>query len=173
MMLAGGCILGTLYRIGEGAVGSLVALLGIIIGMGVLQHNWPWWWNNYISRLPNVWLPAHLGWIAAVTLTLLFIALLFAFVMSNKCRTPAAAPSQNSQAAGEPVGPRLGTLWKGFFVKGWPLATGGILLGIGNILLYKTAERPWGITGEVMRWAQNVMDAIHIPAPPVGNVPGT
>jgi hypothetical protein len=173
MMLAGGCILGTLYRIGEGAVGSLVALLGIIIGMGVLQHNWPWWWNNYISRLPNVWLPAHLGWVAAVTLTLLFIALLFAVVMFNKNPTSAGAAQPGPQAGDGPSGSRLGALAKRFFVKGWPLATGGILLGIGNILLYKTAERPWGITGEVMRWAQNVMDAIHIPAPPVGNVPGT
>jgi uncharacterized membrane protein YedE/YeeE len=171
MMLAGGCILGTLYRIGEGAVASLVALLGIIIGMGVLQHNWQWWWNSYISHLPNVWLPAHIGWIAAVAVTLLFILLLFVAIMSKS--NPSAVEMAKPPRADQSPAVRLRGCTKSVFVKGWPLATGGVILGIGNIFLYQTAERPWGLTGEVMRWTQNIMDLVHIPAPPVGNVPGT
>jgi hypothetical protein len=172
MMLAGGCLLGTLYRIGEGAVGSLVALLGIVTGMGILQHNWPWWWNGYISHLPNVWLPSHIGWIASVGLTLAFILLLFALVTFGK-HHKADAERVTPEAIDTPLKARFSTLLKGVFVEGWPLAAGGVLLGIGNILLYQTAERPWGITGEMMRWAQNVLQAVHIPAPLVGNVPGT
>jgi uncharacterized protein len=171
MMLAGGCILGTLYRIGEGALASLIALLGIVIGMGILQHNWPWWWNSYISRLPNVWLPAHVGWIAAVGLTLVSILLLLKLVTSGEAIRP--VPQQEKMIINKSAGTRVKSLVRSIFVQGWPLATGGIVLGLGNILLYQTAQRPWGITGEVMRWSQNVMQAIHIPAPPVGNVPGT
>ena len=171
MMLAGGCILGTLYRIGEGALASLIALLGIVIGMGILQHNWPWWWNSYISRLPNVWLPAHVGWIAAVGLTLVSILLLLKLVTSGEAIRP--VPQQEKMIINKSAGTRLKSLVRSIFVQGWPLATGGIVLGLGNILLYQTAQRPWGITGEVMRWSQNVMQTIHIPAPPVGNVPGT
>jgi hypothetical protein len=52
MMLSGGCIVGNLYRIGEGALASVVAFIGILAGMGMLQFNWPWWWNGYISKLP-------------------------------------------------------------------------------------------------------------------------
>lgn len=171
MMLAGGCILGTLYRIGEGALASLAALSGIIIGMGILQHNWPWWWNRYISLLPNIWLPAHVGWIAAVGLTLVSILLLLKLVMSGKTTRP--APQQENTGINKSAGTRIKSLSRSIFIQGWPLATGGIVLGLGNILLYQTAQRPWGITGEVMRWTQNVMQTIHIPAPPVGNIPGT
>jgi hypothetical protein len=64
-------------------------------------------------------------------------------------------------------------LGKSIFVNGWPLAAGGVILGIGNILLYQTAERPWGLTGEVMRWAQNALDTVHLPAPPIATVRGT
>jgi uncharacterized membrane protein YedE/YeeE len=172
MMLAGGCIMGTLYRIGEGAVASLVALLGIIIGMGVLQHNWPWWWNNYISHLPNVWLPAHIGWIAAIVLTLATIALLYWLVASQKSHE-AANDSTDSKSETDSLKSRIHKLGKGIFVNGWPLTAGGVILGIGNILLFQTAERPWGLTGEVMLWAQNALDAVHLPAPPIATVPGT
>ncbi len=171
MMLAGGCVLGTLYRIGEGAVASLTALLGIITGMGILQHNWPWWWNNYISRLPNVWLPAHIGWIAAVGLTLVSILLLLRLVTFGAAIRPVPQPGKT--IINKPTGSRLKSLSSSVFIQGWPLAAGGIILGLGNILLYQTAQRPWGITGEVMRWTQNVLQAIRLPAPPIGNVPGT
>jgi uncharacterized membrane protein YedE/YeeE len=172
MMLAGGCIMGTLYRIGEGAVASLVALLGIIIGMGVLQHNWSWWWNNYISHLPNVWLPAHIGWIAAVALTLAAIGLLYWLVASKK-NHDAVAGESNADAESVSLESRLSSIGRGIFVNDWPLALGGVILGIGNILLYQTAERPWGLTGEVMRWTQNVLSAVHLSAPPIATVPGT
>ena len=171
MMLAGGCILGTLYRIGEGALASLVALLGIIIGMGVLQHNWPWW-DRYISKLPQVWLPQHIGWIAAIALTLAAIALLY-WLVASKRNQDSVSDNPKPSAESMPLKSRLPGLGKGIFVNGWPLALGGIILGLGNILLYQTAERPWGLTGEVMRWAQNALDFIHLPASPVATVPGT
>ena len=171
MMLAGGCIMGTLYRIGEGAIASLVALAGIIIGMGVLQHNWPWW-NGYVSRLPQVWLPSQIGWIAAIALTLAAIALLYWLIASRK--NPDTVPDKSRPGAGfMPLKTRLANLGRGIFVNGWPLALGGVILGIGNILLYQNAERPWGLTGEVMRWTQNALSAVHLPAPPVGTVPGS
>jgi uncharacterized protein len=172
MMLAGGCILGTLYRIGEGAVASLVALLGIIVGMGALQHHWPWWWNNYISHLPNIWLPAHIGWIAAVALTLVFILLLFSLVTLNKTQRSTTVEERSKTDPTEMKHSFHGVI-KDVLVKGWPLASGGVILGIGNILLYQTAERPWGLTGEVMRWAQDALSAVHLPAPPLGTIPGT
>ena len=170
MMLAGGCIMGTLYRIGEGAIASLVALLGIIIGMGVLQHNWPWW-NNYISHLPQVWLPRHIGWIASIAVTLAVIAALF--ILVSRSKNPDAVAGSKPVHKTATLMARLAGLGKGIFVKGWPLALGGVMLGAVNIFLYSSAERPWGLTGEVMRWTQNALDFVHLPAPPVGNVPGT
>lgn len=43
MVLAGGCVVGTLYRIGAGSVLSLVALLGLIAGSTLFAELYPWW----------------------------------------------------------------------------------------------------------------------------------
>ncbi len=42
MVLAGGCASGTLYRIGEGYVTSLVALVGMLIGIAVFGESYSW-----------------------------------------------------------------------------------------------------------------------------------
>jgi|Deesub1362A_J573_1020465.scaffolds.fasta_scaffold00536_20 hypothetical protein len=42
MVLAGGCASGTLYRIGEGYVTSLVALVGMLIGIGAFGESYSW-----------------------------------------------------------------------------------------------------------------------------------
>lgn len=171
MMLAGGCILGTLYRLGEGAVASVIALVGIIAGMGILQHNWAWWWQGYISHLPAVWLPASLGWALALLVTLTVIAGLYWLVRSLQPKqTP---PPQDSSA--KILSPRvwLKSFGQATFVAGWPLALGGVVLAALNVLEYQVVDRPWGIAGEVMRWTQAVLDAIRLPAPPVASVPGT
>lgn len=167
MVLAGGCIMGTLYRIGEGAIASLVALLGIIIGMGVLQHNWPWW-NGYISHLSAVWLPRHIGWIASLILTLGVIVVLYWCV-----RRYSSSTSQKPKSNSQPFSARLAYLPKAIFINGWPLALGGVIFGAFNIWLYASAERPCGLAGEVMRWTQIVLDFAHLPAAPLGTVPGS
>jgi uncharacterized membrane protein YedE/YeeE len=60
MVLAGGCTSGSLYRAGEGYVGSMVALLGIILGLEISSHTWNWWWEMHISRAPLIWFPERL-----------------------------------------------------------------------------------------------------------------
>lgn len=42
MVLAGGCASGTLYRIGEGYVTSLVALVGMLLGIAVFGESYSW-----------------------------------------------------------------------------------------------------------------------------------
>jgi len=167
MVLAGGCVMGTLYRIGEGAVASLVALLGLIVGMGILQHNCPWW-NKYISQLSPVWLPQKIGWIASLVLTFGAIAGLYWLVrhLSRGAHTGEKLPQQSLSA-------RFASLPKAIFIKGWPLALGGVIFGAFNVWMYASAERPCGFTGEVMRWTQVVLDTVHLPAAPLGTVPGS
>ena len=168
MVLASGCIMGTLYRIGEGAVISLIALLGLVIGMSVLQHNLPWW-NAYISQRSVVWLPQHIGWIGALVLTFGIVAILYWLVMryeihgaKGKCKLTFPLSSASFSA-----------LFKTVFIKGWALVLGGILLGGFNIWLFASVQRPYGLTGEIMRWTQITLDAIRLPAAPLGTVPGS
>ncbi len=43
MVLAGGCVVGTLYRMGSGSVTSAAAFVGLLIGSGVYAEIHPWW----------------------------------------------------------------------------------------------------------------------------------
>jgi len=169
MVLAGGCLMGTLYRLGEGTVSALVSLVGVIIGMGILQHNYPTW-NNYISGLSPLWLPQHLGWAISIILTIVALLALYALICWLQRRN---VPSSKTSASSKPLAEKLKHLPKAFFVNSWPLAIGGILFGLVNIWMYVSVERACGFTGEVMRWAQIVMDALHIPAAPLGTIPGS
>ena len=48
MVLAGGCVSGSLYRMAEGYVASWVSIAGVVIGLGIMSQTWNWWWNNVI-----------------------------------------------------------------------------------------------------------------------------
>lgn len=43
MVLAGGCVVGTLYKLGSGSILSLVAFIGLIFGSGLYAEIHPWW----------------------------------------------------------------------------------------------------------------------------------
>ena len=48
MVLSGGCVSGSLFRMAEGYVASWVSMGGIVIGLGLLSHTWNWWWQAFI-----------------------------------------------------------------------------------------------------------------------------
>ena len=81
MVLAGGCVSGSLYRMGEGYIGSWVSIGGVLIGLGLISQSWNWWWTNFISNEEKIWIPSKLdlgyGGAVVVTLSLLFIVFLF------------------------------------------------------------------------------------------------
>jgi uncharacterized protein len=171
MMLAGGCIMGNLYRIGEGAVSALIVFIGVMAGMGILQFTWPWWWNNYISKLSSVWLPDKIGWAGAIALTLGVIIALYVILRIVRGRSE---HTQIESCENTPAWPSRITRWgRAIFKTGWPLAAGGIVLALINIVMYWTLNRPWTVTGELMTWAQGLFDTLHLPPPPVGAVPGS
>jgi uncharacterized protein len=171
MMLAGGCIVGNLYRIGEGAVASVVAFAGILAGMGILQFNWPWWWKNYVGKQSAIWLPAEIGWFWSIALTLGVIAIIYIILRIVRGRS---APAESVPCEAVPPWPaRVSGWFRAMFKTAWPLAAGGIVLGIINVLMYRVVDRPWTVTGEIMTWSQGLFDILHIPPPPMGAVPGT
>lgn len=43
MVLAGGCVVGTLYKMGSGSVLSLVAFVGLLVGSAIYAEIHPWW----------------------------------------------------------------------------------------------------------------------------------
>ena len=77
MVIAGGCASGTLMRIGEGFTMQILAVIFFVIGSLWGAHDFGWWKLNIILKGKSVFLPDIFGWIGAVVIQLLIIALLW------------------------------------------------------------------------------------------------
>lgn len=162
MVIAGGCFSGTFYRIGEGYVASLVSLGGIVLGLALLLHTWNWWWGVTLSQQSRVWLPHSLGWSGALVATLLSILVLYLLVLWWESRGGVIARRPVEEVSGVGFGERMGSLWRGVFVKAWPASLAGLLLGTMNVFEY-LFQRPWGLTGETSRWADALLRWVSLP----------
>jgi uncharacterized membrane protein YedE/YeeE len=167
MVLSGGCVSGSLYRAAEGYVGSWVALAGAVVGLGLLSQSWNWWWTTVVSAEPKLWLPAlpGLGYAGAIALT--FAALVAAYVFFVWWETRAglaAADAAQPRAAESTFRETLAAGWRAVFVRGWPALVGGAALGGIATLMY-VVHMPWGVTGELLRWANASMTALGASPP--------
>ncbi|MCL4460093.1 MAG: YeeE/YedE family protein, partial [Chloroflexi bacterium] len=140
MVMAGGCFSGTLYRLGEGYVASLATLVGILGGMGLLLHSWNWWWQNYISFQPRIWLPHFLGWTGAILVTLTLLLLFYLAVLWWESRGGVTARRPLTEQPLVTFGDQVRSLWRTAFVLPWPVVWGGVMLGILNVFEYLYGE---------------------------------
>jgi uncharacterized membrane protein YedE/YeeE len=175
MVLAGGCVSGSLYRMGEGYVASWVAMAGLMGGLLVSQFTWNWWWAASMSDAPRIWLPQYLGHPGAIASTLLALAAAFVGVLWMEHRAGMVVPVTHPTAlAPSGVADDLRAVGRSVFVRGWPVLVAGAALGGLNVLLF-TAQEPWGFTGEVARWGVGLAGALGFPPPPlegVSDLPG-
>ncbi len=77
MVIAGGCASGTLMRNGEGFTMNMLSLVFFIVGSLWGAHDFEFWKYNFIAKGPKVFLPDVFGWMGAVVVQLLVIALLY------------------------------------------------------------------------------------------------
>ncbi|MGH8070473.1 MAG: YeeE/YedE family protein [Candidatus Entotheonellia bacterium] len=164
MVLAGGCTSGSLYRAGEGYVGSMVALLGIMLGLEISSHTWNWWWEAHISRAPLIWFPEQLGYLGGTLLT--FGGLLLAFLVISwwEFRTSIMLSIKPDEVhVASSFGEHLRALGHMVFVKGWPVVVGGIALATLNVFLY-TYRHPWGVVAGLGIWADKLASAVNLGA---------
>lgn len=170
MVLAGGCISGTLYRIGEGYVGSLVALAGILIGLEAAAFSWNWWWLNGMARAPIVWLPAYAGHLGAWLINLGLLGGLFVLTYWWEARRGVPA-----LAFPEPPWPplitfreRLWALGHSLFGRAWPAPLAGAALGVLNVVAF-AFDHPLGVTGELANWSGRLFGLLGlVPGPLLG-----
>lgn len=162
MVLAGGCVSGSVYRMGEGYVASWVSFLGIILGLLAASFTWNWWYTFTIKDSPRIWLPHYLGHGGAVALTFALLILAYLAVLWWEHRNGAVAP--DAPFKGEPetnFRAVLNNLRRRVFVHGWPVLLGGALLGGLNVIAF-VSERPWGFTGEISRWAIGISNGFNV-----------
>ena len=164
MVLAGGCASGTLYRIGEGYVASLVALVGALGGMFLLALTWPFWWSVSVSVSPRLWLPRQLGWLGAITLNLALLAALAGLVLWWESRSGGIARrAASAEAAQVDFGARLRGIWKMLFGRPWPALIAGVILGTVDVFL-TLFHGPWGATTSISHWAGWLAKALGYPS---------
>lgn len=168
MVVAGGCVSGSIYRMGEGYVASWVAFLGIMAGLLTASYTWNWWWRFQISRAPRLWLPAWFGHGGAVIVTLAGLGLVYLLVLWWESRGGLVMPEFRSahEGADDTFAEKLNTTLRSLFVESWSATRGGVVLGVLNVFLY-TSYHPWGITGEIGRWSNGFANWLGFGAGPL------
>jgi uncharacterized membrane protein YedE/YeeE len=140
MVMAGGCISGSLYRIGEGSLVAPVTLAAAVAGYWVAFWTWDWFYLRMIAGGPIVWFPRSLGYAGALGLQLAALAGLAALALW-KC--PGLPPRPGEAATVKGALRRV-------FVDGWPAWVGGIAVGaIATFVYFRTT--PLGVTSELSR----------------------
>ncbi|MEX2373242.1 MAG: YeeE/YedE family protein [Dehalococcoidia bacterium] len=163
MVIAGGCVSGALYRMGEGYVASWVSIGGVMIGLYGLSRTWNWWWDNSISMDPFVWLPTSMGYTGAIILTLAGLAAVYFGVMWWERRTTGAMPvipiKKREPAPPTTVADDVRVLARRVFKQEWSPLVGALALGLLNILLF-IRYRPLGVVGEISRWGNDLAGSL-------------
>ena len=170
MVVAGGCVSGTLYRIGEGYVASWASLLGILLGLSGAAHTWNAWYAWTIQSAPMGWLPTSLGYGGAVALT--WLALGAAYLGSLWWETrgadtpPFAVPTGRTAPRPLTFGQHLSALRTNMLGKSWPpLVAVAALAGL-NVAAY-LVDTPLGVTGELAAWADRLAGLVGLAAGPL------
>ena len=166
MVVAGGCVSGSLYRMGEGYVGSWVAMLGVLLGLLGATHTWNWWWTHTSMDAPIIWLPGELGYAGAVVLTLGLLGVCYLLTYWWELRA-GPRPNFNFTAPEIPPTSLRDVLQRGYdkvVRQGWLFLVGALALGVLNILIYQF-EHPLGVTGELSNWANRAAALLGIQAP--------
>lgn len=134
MSLSGSCISAHLYRLGEGSIASIAALIGAIGGFVLGFLTWNTLYLRVIQEAPVVWLPNHLGYGGSL---LLQLGLLFAvaIILMTLHRNKALETTDFS----------FRTL---LLEQRWPVYVGGLLIGALGVLAYFRVA-PLGVTAEL------------------------
>ena len=142
MSTAGSCISAQLYRLGEGLVSALVALVGIVIGFMIAFQLWNVLYLRIISDAPVIWFPHYIGYGGSIVLqlTLLISLAYFLFTFHKK-----QSEDQNS------------VWWK---IR-WPTYVGGILVGLIAMIAFLRIS-PLGVTAEISSIAKITAGYFHI-----------
>ena len=175
MVIAGGCVSGSVYRMGEGYVASWVSFGGIMLGLAAATYTWNWWWETTIRDGPRIWLPTTFGHAGAVVITLLGLLLVYLLVLWWESRGGLTLPETPFRGSDdESFGGKVNDSVRRVFVHGWPMLVGGVILGGLNVLMF-IHSHPWGFTGEVSRWVIGFTNLIGVgPGPLAGadSLPG-
>jgi hypothetical protein len=138
MVLAAGCASGTTYRVGEGMMGSLVALIGLTFGVYLVKPGGVL--NSVNGAMLNISPKQNLTILGPFTdwvwLAMLLIGIIGLVIFIIRDILPAIKENKKVNLSGESI-----------FKKGWLWWVSGIAIGIIAIIWLVFSPTPLGITG--------------------------
>ncbi len=168
MVLAGGCVSGTLWRMGEGYLNSWAAMAGVLVGLWAGAKTWTWWYDNDISKRTPTWLPAEIGMGPAILLVLALLGVLYAAILWWEMRSPRMPePAAKRPAPALSLGDYLKHGWQRVFTgRGWSYLTGAVALAILGTFAYGL-QAPLGVTGGLGLWGDKLAGLAGLGALPL------
>lgn len=149
MVLSGACISGHFYRLGQGYMRAIPALIGSLFGFGLGFITWNNLYLNQISSSPVLWLPRWLGYGGSLIVTLLVLGS-GALYLHTRDNTEV---SDVVKVSNSPV-----QLIEKVFVTRWsPVATGSIV-GIIGVFAYLRVS-PLGVTAQLSTISRTFLDS--------------
>ena len=136
MAVSGSCISAHMYRLGEGSVASIFALLGALAGFGLGFASWNSLYLMTIQEAPIVWLPQSMGYGGSLLLQLALLVVVVGFLLKRH------------NASGSSSVARSGLTWESVLVHRWPTWVGGLLVAFIGVLSY-FRYAPLGVTAEL------------------------
>ena len=131
MALSGACISGHLYRIGQGSLRAIPALIGVLIGLGVGFITWNKLYLRAIQEAPTLWLPHYIGYAGSLAVTLAALGVIAYFLLKSNTES---APEKASGLA--------------VLRSKFSPATTGALVGVIGTIAYMRIE-PLGVTRQL------------------------
>ncbi|TDS85758.1 sulfur transporter [Nesterenkonia aurantiaca] len=126
MVISGGCIAGHLYRLPEGHLRSIPALLGVLLGFGLGFLSWDTMYSRFILGAPATWLAAGNGYALAVLFQLGVLIGLGVWLL--RFNPPVQGRGDRTVDATE--------VRRSVFFKRWPALITGVGVGLLAILAY-------------------------------------
>lgn len=151
VVISGGCIGGHLYRLGEGSLRAIPALLGALAGFGLGFLSWNSIYSGLIEGSPAPWLPSAGGYTIALVLQLSVFVAIGVFLLRWNPADPARAARRIDA---EEVRRRV------FFTR-WPALLTGALVGVIGAVAY-FRNQPLGVTSQLSSLSRTTLEGVGI-----------
>jgi uncharacterized membrane protein YedE/YeeE len=154
MSLSGACISGHLYRIGQGYLRAIPALIGVLFGFVIAFLTWNWLYLRAIADAPTIWLPHTFGYAGSLAITFLALTAIAVFAI-KKGKNSEPIRSQ-PLAVLTPL-----NIYRKFIAERWSPITTGALVGVVGTFAYLRVE-PLGVTRQLSTSARTLMENRNI-----------
>jgi uncharacterized membrane protein YedE/YeeE len=141
MALSGACISGHLYRIGQGSLRAIPALIGVLIGLGIGFITWNTLYLRAIQEAPTLWLPHYIGYAGSLAVTLAALGVIAYFLLKSNTES---APEKASGLA--------------VLRSKFSPATTGALVGVIGTIAYMRIE-PLGVTRQLSSLSRKAFES--------------